>query len=210
MKRILFFGLLAFALLVSVVMNPVAVNAQDDGADIVDTAVATGDFPTLVAAVDAAGLVETLKSEGPFTVFAPTEEAFAALPAGTVEALLADPTGDLKDILLFHVVPGKVMAADLSDGLMADTALGIPVTFTISEDGAMVENANIIATDIETANGVIHVIDAVIVPPAAEAPDELPVTGGVTSNMLTFAAMFAVLGLLMLGAFVTRTSESKA
>ncbi len=137
-------------------------------ADIVDTAVAAGSFTTLVAAVEAAGLVDTLKGEGPFTVFAPTDEAFAALPEGTIDALLADPTGDLTQILLYHVVPGKVMAADLSDGLTADTAQGAPITFTIDGDSVKVNDANVVTADIETSNGVIHVIDAIIMPPAAE------------------------------------------
>jgi uncharacterized surface protein with fasciclin (FAS1) repeats len=147
-------------------------NAQD--ADIVDTAVAAGDFSTLVAAVDAAGLVETLKSEGPFTVFAPSDAAFAALPAGTVDSLLADPQGALTDILTYHVIPGKVMAGDLSDGLEVATVNGATVVFTLSDSGAMVNNANIVATDIETSNGVIHVIDAVLIPQleaAAETAD---------------------------------------
>lgn len=207
MKRITFFSMLSLALLFAFFASPVAVNAQE--ADIVDTAVSADDFTTLVAAVEAAGLADTLKSEGPFTVFAPTDAAFAALPDGTVEALLADPTGDLADILLFHVVPGKVMAADLSDGLEADTALGVPVTFKISDSGAMVENANIVATDIETSNGVIHVIDAVLLPPSPEAPEMLPVTGGAASNV-TYMALFAVLGLLFVGAYVTRTGQSGA
>lgn len=208
MKRTLFFGLATLALLFALLASPTAVFAQESD-DIVDTAVAAGDFPTLVAAVQAAGLVDTLKSEGPFTVFAPTEAAFAALPDGTIEALLADPTGDLANILLFHVVPGKVMAADLSDGLQANTALGAPVTFKISDSGAMVENANIVATDIETSNGVIHVIDAVILPPSDEAPEMLPVTGGASSNA-TYMVLVAVLGMLLMGAYVTRSSQSGA
>jgi uncharacterized surface protein with fasciclin (FAS1) repeats len=120
----------------------------------------------LVAAVQAAGLVDALKGEGPFTVFAPTEEAFAALPAGTLDTLLADPQGQLTDILLYHVVPGKVMAADLSDGLTATTLQGSDVTLHLMGDGAMVNEASIVTTDIEASNGVIHVIDAVILPPA--------------------------------------------
>lgn len=208
MKQFKFHLWLSLALLVSVVAFPAIANAQDAG-DIVDTAVAAGDFPTLVTAVEAAGLVDTLKSEGPFTVFAPTEEAFAALPDGTLEALLADPTGDLADILLFHVVPGKVMAADLSDGLQADTALGVPVTFKVSGSGAMVENANIVATDIETSNGVIHVIDSVILPPSPEAPDGLPETGGAMQGS-TFMIVMAVLGLLLVGAYFTRASQNQA
>ena len=146
--------------------------AMADMADIVDTAVAAGSFNTLVAAVQAAGLVDALKGEGPFTVFAPTDDAFAALPEGTVDALLADPTGDLTQILLYHVVPGKVMAADLSDGMEAATLQGKSVTFTLGDGVAMVNDANIIATDIETSNGVIHVIDSVILPPADEAMAE--------------------------------------
>lgn len=138
-------------------------------ADIVDTAIAAGNFTTLVAAVEAAGLVDTLKGEGPFTVFAPTDEAFAALPAGTVDALLADPSGDLTQILLYHVIAGKVMAADVTDGLEASTVQGSPVTFSVSADGVKINDANIVATDIETSNGVIHVIDSVILPPAEEA-----------------------------------------
>jgi transforming growth factor-beta-induced protein len=174
-------------------------------ADIVDTAVAAGSFNTLVAAVQAAGLVDALKGEGPFTVFAPTDEAFAKLPQETIDALLADPTGNLTQILLYHVVPGKVMAADLSDGLEAATLQGGSVSFTLSDGGAMVNDANIVATDIETANGVIHVIDSVILPPAAatpaaaeeaaaeeamaaeQAPEQMPVTGGEASNGLNIA-----------------------
>jgi uncharacterized surface protein with fasciclin (FAS1) repeats len=136
--------------------------------DIVDTAVAAGGFETLVAAVQAAGLVEALKGEGPFTVFAPTDEAFAALPEGTLETLLADPEGDLTQILRYHVVPGKVMAADVSDGLEAETLQGASVSFTIEGVKVMINGATIVATDIEASNGVIHVIDAVILPPAEE------------------------------------------
>ncbi len=148
-----------------------AEEAADEAAsdmNIVETAIAAGNFTTLVAAVEAAGLVDALSGEGPFTVFAPTDEAFAALPAGTVEALLADPEGDLTQILLYHVVPGKVMAADVTDGLEAETLQGGTVTLTVG-DGVMINDANVIATDIEASNGVIHVIDAVILPPAAEA-----------------------------------------
>ena len=130
--------------------------------DIVDTAVDAGTFSTLVAAVEAAGLVDTLKGEGPFTVFAPTDEAFAALPEGTVEALLAD-TEALTAILTYHVVPGKVMSSDLTEGMMAATVEGTEVTITLA-NGPMVDGANIVTPDIETSNGVIHVIDAVILP----------------------------------------------
>ncbi|MDH3263748.1 MAG: fasciclin domain-containing protein [Paracoccaceae bacterium] len=132
--------------------------------DIVDTAVEAGSFTTLVAAVEAAGLVETLKGEGPFTVFAPTDEAFAALPAGTVENLLLPENKDqLVAILTYHVVPGKVMSGDLSNGMMAATAQGGEVTI-MTEGGVMVNDANVVTADIEASNGVIHVIDKVILP----------------------------------------------
>ena len=132
-------------------------------ADIVDTAVAAGSFSTLVTAVQAAGLVGTLKGEGPFTVFAPTDDAFAALPKGTLEGLLADPAA-LAAILTYHVVPGKVMSTDLTEGMTATTVNGAPITITL-EGGAKVNGANIVQADIATTNGVIHVIDAVILPP---------------------------------------------
>lgn len=135
-------------------------------ADIVDTAVAAGGFETLAAALGAAGLVETLKGDGPFTVFAPTDTAFAALPEGTVEDLLKPENKDkLVAVLTYHVVPGKVMSGDLSDGMMAATVNGAEVTIT-TEGGPKVDGANITAADIEATNGVIHVIDAVILPPA--------------------------------------------
>jgi transforming growth factor-beta-induced protein len=134
--------------------------------NIVETAIAAGNFETLVAAVSAAGLADALSGEGPFTVFAPTDEAFAALPEGTVEALLEDPEGDLTQILLYHVLSGQVMAADVTDGLEAETLQGSTVSFTISDGVVLINGATIIATDIETSNGVIHVIDAVILPPA--------------------------------------------
>jgi uncharacterized surface protein with fasciclin (FAS1) repeats len=143
-----------------------AEEAAAPAADIVDTAIAAGSFTTLVAAVEAAGLVETLKGEGPFTVFAPTDEAFAALPAGTLDTLLADPTGDLTQILLYHVIEGQVMAADVTDGLEAATVQGAPVTFTVADGAVKINDATIVTTDIATSNGVIHVIDAVITPPA--------------------------------------------
>lgn len=138
--------------------------ADGHSKDIVDTAAGAGSFNTLVAAVTAAGLVETLKGEGPFTVFAPTDEAFAALPAGTVEDLLKPENRDkLTAILTYHVVPGKVMSGDLSDGMMAATVQGSEVKIGTS-DGVTVQGANVIQADVEASNGVIHVIDAVILP----------------------------------------------
>jgi len=132
--------------------------------DIVDTAVEAGSFTTLVAAVQAAGLVDTLKGDGPFTVFAPTDAAFAALPEGTVDALLADPDA-LAAILTYHVVPGKVMSGDLTDNMMAATANGAEVTI-MTMGGVKVNDANVVTADVEASNGVIHVIDKVILPPS--------------------------------------------
>jgi uncharacterized surface protein with fasciclin (FAS1) repeats len=132
--------------------------------DIVDTAVGAGTFNTLVAAVQAAGLEETLRGEGPFTVFAPTDDAFAALPEGTVESLLmAENLDQLVAILTYHVVPGAVMSGDLSDGMMATTVQGSDITIG-TMGGVTVNGANVVTADIEASNGVIHVIDAVIMP----------------------------------------------
>jgi uncharacterized surface protein with fasciclin (FAS1) repeats len=137
-------------------------SAQD--ADIVDTAAAAGTFTTLLAAAEAAGLVETLKGEGPFTVFAPTDEAFAALPAGTVESLLQPENKDqLVAILTYHVVPGEVMSADLTNGMTATTVQGTDITI-MTEGGVMVNDANVVTADVDASNGVIHVIDKVIMP----------------------------------------------
>jgi uncharacterized surface protein with fasciclin (FAS1) repeats len=136
--------------------------------DIVDTAVAAK-FKTLVAAVKAADLVDTLKGDGPFTVFAPTDEAFAKLPKGTIEELLKPENKDkLKAILTYHVVPGKVMAADVIklDGKKVKTAQGSPVTIKVDGGNVMVGDATVTKTDIQTSNGVIHVIDTVLLPPA--------------------------------------------
>lgn len=133
--------------------------------DIVDTAVGTGQFETLVAAVEAAGLVDTLKGDGPFTVFAPTDAAFAALPEGTVESLLKPENKDqLIAILTYHVVPGKVMSGDIA-GKTAKVATVQGGKLTIdATDGVKVDSATVTAADIETSNGVIHVIDTVVLP----------------------------------------------
>ncbi len=144
--------------------EPAAEGASGELPDIIDTAVAAGGFTTLIAAVEAAGLVDALKGEGPFTVFAPTDAAFAALPAGTLDALLADPTGELTQILLYHVVPETVLAADLVDGMTLPTLQGGELTVSITPEGATVNGINIVTTDIATSNGVIHVIDAVLIP----------------------------------------------
>jgi transforming growth factor-beta-induced protein len=135
-------------------------------ADIVDTAIADDRFTTLVAALEAAGLVETLKGEGPFTVFAPTNDAFAKLPAGTVETLLKpENLEQLKNILLYHVVSGKVMAEEVITLNAADTVLGQPVTIKVEDGKVYINDAQVTVTDIETRNGVIHVIDMVLLPP---------------------------------------------
>lgn len=136
--------------------------------DIVDTAVAAGNFTTLAAALEAAGLVETLKGEGPFTVFAPTDAAFAALPAGTVEDLLKPENKEqLVKILTYHVVPGEVLSSQLTEGQKAATVEGQELTITL-EGGAKVNGVVISQPDIQASNGVIHVIDGVLMPPAAE------------------------------------------
>ena len=141
-------------------------------ADIVDTAVAAGEFSTLITAVEAAGIEDTLRGEGPFTVFAPTDDAFAALPAGTVDTLLEDPAGDLTDILTYHVVEGAVPAADVVglDGQDVTTLNGAAFTVEVADDGSVTltdatgNDVAVVATDIQASNGVIHVIDAVLLP----------------------------------------------
>jgi uncharacterized surface protein with fasciclin (FAS1) repeats len=134
--------------------------------DIVDTAVATGQFKTLASALDAAGLVGTLKGDGPFTVFAPTDEAFSKLPAGTVENLLKPENKDqLVAVLTYHVVPGTVKAADVVKLDEVKTVNGKMVDINVKGDTAMVNNAKVTKVDIPASNGVIHVIDTVILPP---------------------------------------------
>lgn len=131
-------------------------------ADIVDTAVAAGSFTTLVAAVKAAGLVDTLKGAGPFTVFAPTDDAFAKLPAGTVEGLLKD-IPKLTKILTYHVVPGAVMSTDITGPMSPATVEGSTLSIDPS-NGVKVNNATVVTPDIKADNGVIHVIDTVLIP----------------------------------------------
>lgn len=131
--------------------------------DIVDTAVAAGSFKTLATALTEAGLVETLKGPGPYTVFAPTDEAFAKLPEGTLQALLMDKE-KLTKILLYHVVPGAVKADQVVKLSSAATAAGMPVRIAVSGGAVTVDNANVLQADIEASNGVIHVIDAVLIP----------------------------------------------
>ena len=154
-----------FAAAAAIAVTGLVASAQAYAADVVDTAVAAGNFKTLVAAVQAAGLVDTLKGQGPFTGFAPTDEAFAKLPAGTVDDLLKPENKDkLVAILTYHVVPGKVMAADVAGkDQMVKTVQGGEIDVN-GKDGVTVNGAKVIQADIVTDNGVIHVIDAVIMP----------------------------------------------
>jgi uncharacterized surface protein with fasciclin (FAS1) repeats len=174
MKRTILLSVAAFALVVSAcsAASPTPAPATPAPSvapamkDIVDTAAGAGTFKTLLEAATAAGLVDTLKGAGPYTVFAPTDAAFAALPAGTLESLLKDPEG-LKKILLYHVVSGKVMADKVVGMTSADSVAGPAIKIAV-KDGTVYLNdsAKVVTTDIETANGVIHVIDSVILPPA--------------------------------------------
>ena len=161
MLRRKFLTFTSAALLLS---NSLAFAGSSMSKDIVDTAVSAGSFSTLVAAVKAAGLVDTLKGDGPFTVFAPTDEAFAELPEGTVATLLLPENKEkLVSILTYHVVPGNVMSGDLSNGMMATTVQGSNVKI-MTDNGVSVDGANVLAADIKASNGVIHVIDAVMLP----------------------------------------------
>ena len=139
--------------------------------NIVQVAVEAGSFKTLVAAVKAAGLVETLQGPGPFTVFAPTDAAFAKLPPGTIDALLADKE-KLASILTYHVVSGKVMAADLvkSKGATPNTVNGAPLDIVVRDGKVYVNGVNVVTADVQASNGVIHIIDAVLLPQSAPAP----------------------------------------
>ena len=163
-----FFGLAVLAKFVLVFMASTVHAGNYDKApskDIVDTAVAAGQFETLAAALGAADLVDTLKGDGPFTVFAPTDAAFAKLPEGTVESLLKPENRDqLVAILTYHVVAGEAKAADVVKLSEATTVNGQSVSIEVSDDGVRVDTANVIATDIAASNGVIHVIDTVILP----------------------------------------------
>ena len=133
--------------------------------DIVDTAVSAGSFKTLVAAVQAAGLVDVLKSDGPLTVFAPTDEAFAKLPAGTVANLLKPENKDkLVAVLTYHVVPGRVTSDKVAGLRSAKTVNGQELKITTKDGGVMIDNAHVVAVDIAASNGVIHVIDSVVLP----------------------------------------------
>ena len=155
----------AAALLLAVAVAAPVRADHHQGKDIVDTAVAAGSFNTLATALKAAGLVETLEGKGPFTVFAPTDDAFRKLPAGTLEKLLADKA-QLTKVLTYHVVSGKVMAADVVKLSEAKTVEGSPVKISAKDGKVKVNEANVVKTDVVASNGVIHVIDAVLLPPA--------------------------------------------
>ncbi|GEN50726.1 fasciclin domain-containing protein [Alkalibacterium pelagium] len=202
------------ALVLTIGIAPTAfAESHDDPGTIVDIAVGNDDFSILVAALQQAELVETLQGEGPFTVFAPTNDAFASLLDAlgvTAEELLAQP--DLANVLTYHVISGQVMAGDLEDGLEAETVNGETVSFDLSGD-PMVNDANIIQTDIEASNGVIHVIDTVLVPSnftlqeVDMEEDDVPQTG-IESNIAVLAGM-----IMTAGAFVfvltKKSAESK-
>jgi len=151
---------------IDTVLLPPAADAMSTALtmDIVDTAVGAGNFKTLAAALKAAGLIDALKGAGPFTVFAPTDEAFTALPKGTLEALLKDPK-KLADILKYHVVAGKVLAADAAKLTEAKTLEGAPIKITVKDGKVFINDAEVTTADILTTNGVIHVINKVIMPP---------------------------------------------
>ncbi len=165
--------LLLLVLLGTVATSALAAPAFQADKTIVDIAVEDGRFTTLVTALQAADLVETLSGEGPFTVFAPTDDAFAKLPEGTLDSLLADIPA-LTDVLLYHVVPGRVLAADVVGLTSADTVLGQPLSISVDGETVMINDSQVVITDIEGSNGVIHVIDTVLIPESEPAMAEQP------------------------------------
>ena len=185
----------------AVILPPSMAMAEEkmEAMDIVDTAVAAGSFKTLAAALGAAGLVEALKGEGPFTVFAPTDEAFAALPEGTVEGLLKDPEA-LAEILKYHVVAGKVMAADAAKLTEAETLQGAPIAISVKDGKVMINDAEVVSADVLANNGVIHVINKVILPPAEGAmmDNEMDIvdTAVAAGSFKTLAAALQAAGLV--------------
>jgi len=173
-KSLVLMTLVGVLIAISVTPALAAAPGQQDDLTIVDIAVQDGSFTSLVKAVEAAGLVDTLKGEGPFTVFAPTDDAFAALPEGTLDSLFADPEGALKDVLLYHVVSGKVTAADVLNLATADTVLGQSLKVTVDAGNVKINDAQVVITDIEASNGVIHVIDTVLIPPSLASSTGTP------------------------------------
>ncbi len=171
--------------------------AQDDPGNIVEVASANPDFSTLVTAVSEAGLAETLSGPGPFTVFAPTNAAFEALPAGTLDTLLADPTGDLADILKLHVISGEVDSAAAIEAAGGNVeTLGGPVTVALDGDNLVVGGATVTTADLEASNGIIHVIDAVITAPASDAAAPTGVDAGDSGLAATSAGSGMLIALL--------------
>lgn len=211
MRKTLIAALSAVALMLGFATSA---GAQEESGTIVDVASGNEDFSTLVTAVTEAGLVETLSGEGPFTVFAPTNAAFEALPAGTLDSLLADPQGALTDVLQLHVIAGEVNseAAIAAAGTNVET-LGGPVAVELRGEDLYVGGAKVVTTDIEASNGVIHVIDSVITEPAsAETPGSieagtsgLAAESGTNGLLLVLVAGAAVLGIGSGGVALART-----
>lgn len=167
MKRLIALGIAAALTIGFGALMQVSLRAENTQKDIVETAVAAGSFKTLAKALEAADLVNTLKGTGPFTVFAPTDDAFAKLPSGTLEDLLKpENKAKLQAVLTYHVVPGKVMAADVTKKTAAKTVEGSDVRIAVRDGSVRVNDALVVKTDIAASNGVIHVIDSVILPPA--------------------------------------------
>ena len=163
-KLALYALLVSATLLVGICMGASnSMDASPGGKNIVDTAVAAGDFQTLVAALQAAGLEDTLKGDGPFTVFAPNDAAFAKIPKDQLNALMANKT-QLTALLTYHVVPGKVMSANLKNGMMIKTVPGENLIISLANGGVMVNDAKVVQADIVSTNGVIHAIDTVLIP----------------------------------------------
>ena len=186
------FSLTAAGLALALSLTPATTN-ETGRQDIVDTAVAAGSFETLATALTKAGLVDALKGEGPFTVFAPTDEAFAALPEGTVESLLKpENIGTLQAILLYHVVPGEMPASKVVKASGAETLNGQRIDFAADKDGVRVDTANVVKTDIRCTNGVIHVIDSVILP----SQDDLVATASAAGAFNTLLAAATAAGLV--------------
>ena len=195
-------ALLLAALLLAVGAPAGTANAQAQ-ADLVDTAVQNGSFTTLAAALQAAGLVDTLKGPGPFTVFAPTDAAFAKLPPGTVEGLLADPAR-LRAVLTYHVAPGRVTAAQVVGLSTATTVQGEPLRISAAGGTVRINSATVTQADIMASNGVIHVVDTVLLPPSLGT---LPRTGGAAGPALPVAA---AVGALLVAGSVLRSRRAFA
>jgi LPXTG-motif cell wall-anchored protein len=207
MAALLLASLLALAAVPAGTARAQAQQAQQAQQDIVDTAVAAGQFTTLARALQAAGLADTLKGPGPFTVFAPTDVAFAKLPPGTLEALLANPD-QLRAVLTYHVVPGRVTAADVVRVPSAATVQGSPVRISLAGQTVRLNgSSSVVQADVLARNGVIHVIDTVLLPPALAT---LPQTGGVQDLGLPLAAAGAAAALLLAGFGLRRRSPGWA